>query len=266
MNFDFLPLRWPSLRQVITVHDLLLTQPIGDAPAGVRLKCRAMVWALPAVDQIFVVSDYTRRSLPKHSRRRARVQLIGIDPALSADLAATAEPTLLFGGTPFYLYPGGAHRRKRTDFLLESFNEYRMRSGQAILVSTARLTSSPPDWLRCVPGASNQQLAQLYRGSRGVIYPSQAEGYGLPLLEAAAAGVPALVTSSLPAAEEDPACVAALRMPDDASALEWALQIGRMDGRIHPIARWTDVDNHARWLAYAEACLITGDGTWVRSS
>jgi glycosyltransferase involved in cell wall biosynthesis len=48
---------------------------------------------------------------------------------------------------------------------------------------------------------SDSQLASLYRGSLGFIYPSLGEGFGFPPLEAMASGVP-VITSSVTALPE----------------------------------------------------------------
>lgn len=45
---------------------------------------------------------------------------------------------------------------------------------------------------------TDDELRALYAGSRAVVFPSKAEGFGLPLVEAAAAGAGGLVVSDLP--------------------------------------------------------------------
>jgi glycosyltransferase involved in cell wall biosynthesis len=44
---------------------------------------------------------------------------------------------------------------------------------------------------------SDEELAQLYRGARCVVFISRAEGFGLPIVEAAAAGAPSLLLSDI---------------------------------------------------------------------
>jgi glycosyltransferase involved in cell wall biosynthesis len=46
-----------------------------------------------------------------------------------------------------------------------------------------------------------EQLFELYRGARGFIYPSTFEGFGMPVLEAMAAGIP-LACSDIPVLRE----------------------------------------------------------------
>src|SRR5260370_13265747 len=46
-----------------------------------------------------------------------------------------------------------------------------------------------------------EQLYELFRGARGFIYPSMFEGFGMPVLEAMAAGVP-VACSNIPPLRE----------------------------------------------------------------
>jgi glycosyltransferase involved in cell wall biosynthesis len=75
-------------------------------------------------------------------------------------------------------------------------------------------------------GVSEPDLATLYRSARALLYPSLVEGYGLPLLEAMAAGVP-VIASDVPVFREVAGDAAMLVPPFDTSA--WVSAIIDLD-------------------------------------
>jgi glycosyltransferase involved in cell wall biosynthesis len=67
-----------------------------------------------------------------------------------------------------------------------------------------------------------EELYELYRGARGFIYPSTFEGFGMPVLEAMAAGVP-VACSDIPVLREVAVDCAIYFDPLDEAAIERAL-------------------------------------------
>ena len=85
------------------------------------------------------------------------------------------------------------------------------------------------DWLGHVPAA---RLAALRRDALACLVPSRIEGFGLPVLEALAAGTP-VVASDIPALRESGGDAATYRHPDDPDA--WARAIEHLAN--HPEER-----------------------------
>lgn len=73
----------------------------------------------------------------------------------------------------------------------------------------------------------DRQLAETLAGARALLFPSFAEGYGIPLVEALAAGVP-VIASDLPVFREIGQGVPELLSPVDAAA--WSLAIADYAG------------------------------------
>jgi glycosyltransferase involved in cell wall biosynthesis len=74
------------------------------------------------------------------------------------------------------------------------------------------------DWVRFVGYAGMPDLPALYQMAHAVLFPSLDEGFGLPLLEAFAAGTP-VVASNAGAIPEVAGDAALLSAPEDAQAL-----------------------------------------------
>jgi alpha-1,3-rhamnosyl/mannosyltransferase len=83
-------------------------------------------------------------------------------------------------------------------------------------------------WLRYLGFVPEADLPALYAGARAFVYPSIYEGFGLPVLEAMASGVPvvASIFSSLPEVTQG---AALLVDPDDIDALALCIQASLCD-------------------------------------
>src|SRR5947207_10797380 len=116
--------------------------------------------------------------------------------------------------SPYLLYVGNITRRKNIPVLLEAYDSVRS-SLQARLVLAGALEFGGGDVLermrRGIEGVhylgrvSDDELSALYEGALAFVYPSQDEGFGLPVLEAMASRVPVITTTggALPEAVGD---------------------------------------------------------------
>ncbi len=112
---------------------------------------------------------------------------------------------------PFVLHVGSCIARKRTDILLEVFAAVRENFPHVMLVQVGGLWSAEQakqierlelaSAIRQVRGLDRQTLAALYRRAALILLPSEAEGFGLPLIEGLACGNIALA-SDIPVLRE----------------------------------------------------------------
>ena len=97
---------------------------------------------------------------------------------------------------------------------------------EALLADIARL--SLQGWLKYLGFVPQDDLPLLYSGARAFVYPSVYEGFGLPVLEAMASGVPVVASpfTSLPEVTQG---AALLVDPDDVDALATAIHRSLVD-------------------------------------
>lgn len=130
---------------------------------------------------------------------------------LGVDLVARAEDRP--AGAPYFLYVATIEPRKNHAMLLQLWRELREQTGEAaprlILVGRSgweneaalRFMERHPELAEWRGHCSDAELARLLAGARALLFPSFAEGFGIPLAEALAAGVPALA-ADVPALRE----------------------------------------------------------------
>jgi glycosyltransferase involved in cell wall biosynthesis len=176
-------------------------------------------------------SRATARDLLQHYRlpaNKVRVALLGADP-IFFDLAQRRRPE------PFLLAVSTLHPHKNLDGLLRAFVEFhRERPEFRLTVCGLRgFFTGPLHDLRERLGLQDavdfpgwiprQELHDLYARAWAFVYPSLFEGFGIPVLEAMAAGVPAACSDIEPIASN--VGDAALRFdPQDPAAMVAALR------------------------------------------
>lgn len=203
-----------TLHDVIPLTDPALATADGDALARriAALRPHAAGW--------ITVSEASRAEI---------VRVLGIAPeaVVSAGLAAEAEPpaagALPAGLSPggYFLFHGSDEPRKNLPRIVAGWRASCTARPLVIAGPTgAASTDRPPDppgvvRLGYLPSA---ELPALVAGARALLFPSLAEGFGLPIAEAMALGTPVL-TSAGGATEETAGGAALLIDPADAAAI-----------------------------------------------
>jgi glycosyltransferase involved in cell wall biosynthesis len=213
----------PRGRAIVTCHDLdtfrCLLEPVRDPrPFWFRAMTRRVLNGLSKAAAVACVSEATRRGLLAHRlvpAERLHVVPNGIHPACTSEAypPADADAAGLLGPAcvPELLHVGSTIPRKRIDVLLAVLAEVRRAGHAARLIQVGgALTPEQErqahllgvaDSVVTLPFLDRATLAAVYRRASLVLLPSDAEGFGLPVLESLACKTPVLV-SDLPALRE----------------------------------------------------------------
>jgi glycosyltransferase involved in cell wall biosynthesis len=233
-----------SLPVVGTVHDLSSLHMKGKYPLSHELYIHHIVPSLiRKLDGVIAVSGATRDDLVQTVGLRAQdievihhgVDLVRFSP--SAAQAGSQAAAQRFGlQQPYLLYvsrlehPGKNHVR-----LIQAFGDFKQKSGaphQLVLAGSdwdrAEVVHQAADgspWKSAIKFTGfvpDEALAGLYGGAAVYIFPSLYEGFGMPILEAMACGLPVFCSdcSSLP---EVGGSAAAYFNPEDVSSIAEAL-------------------------------------------
>lgn len=232
---------WPSGGQVPTVLSVLdlTTELFPEHHARVNRwrHRRKLRWAEREADRVVAISESTKRDLVRHRLidpdridvvPLARGTTTGGKAASPADVARVRRKFGL-GDSPYILTVGTIEPRKNHVRLIEAFGRISdafpdlrlvIAGGPGWLMGAIEraLEQSPAaDRIHRLGFTEAEDMPALYEGATLFAYPSLYEGFGLPLLEAMAAGV-AVVTSrasSLPEVAGDAALLVDPESTDD---------------------------------------------------
>lgn len=225
----------PGIPTVCTIYDLQYkTYPEFFAAEDVAQRDRTFMDACRRATALAAISDYSRDSAITHG---------GLDPAcirtihlrMAQRIATGAEDhkgiLTRLGLTPqrYLIYPANFWKHKNHEMLLTAFG---MACHNGLAPDIKLVCTGAPgarqQWLRSAAHAMNlgdrilfpgflpnAELAMLMTNCNGVVFPSLYEGFGLPVIEAMAVGVPVACSNatSLPEVAADAAILFDPRIP-----------------------------------------------------
>jgi glycosyltransferase involved in cell wall biosynthesis len=200
-------------RKIVTVYDLFFLDDPGRSVREARhVFARNAGASLAAADGILAISEFTRRSILERfpvPEEKIAVAPLGLDPLFAGEVPAAAlEETRRRHCLPerFVLFVGAVEKRKNLVNLLEALARVR-RAGEPVdLVLAGREGEASAEVgaaaerlglgraVRNLGYLPDTEIRDLYWLARLLVFPSLCEGFGLPLLEAMASGLPAAVS------------------------------------------------------------------------
>ena len=210
-HFQYIVPPVKSCCYIVTIHDLLFRDFPDEFPSAYRFqKDLFFKRAARKADILTTVSNYSAQSLEYH---------YGI-PKEQVILTPNAVPAMFFedhdklnsqsfirseyGIENFLLYVARIEPRKNHDLLIRAFRDLNLNDLQLVLIGQRSISSPglhlllkelPGEvkarirWFEKIP---QHHLLHFYNAARLFVFPSKAEGFGIPPLEAAVLKTPVL--------------------------------------------------------------------------
>ncbi len=240
---DFvLPPARGGIPTILTVHDLSFIHYPATFPANlVAYLNRVVPWSVARASHILADSAATRHDLQTAwgvAGDKITVLYSGVNerfhPVTDGESLAALRARYGLGDTPFVLAVGTVQPRKNYELLVRAFRPVAARFPHMLVIAGGKgwLTEGLAaeierqglsERVNLIGFVDDDDLPALYSAADLLAFPSLYEGFGLPLLEAMACGVPVLSSdaSSLPEVGGEGAAL--LLSPHDEAAWSAAL-------------------------------------------
>lgn len=206
--------------KVVTIHDLsVFTMPQCHPYERVKRLSKEMEVSLNRADMIITDSEYVKKEIIAHwGLPEAKIGVVklacGEDfyPRSSQDVQQTMDKYgLVYQG--YTLYAGTIEPRKNLSNLVKAYQQLplRVRNQYPLVLAghngwnNAEIfeqieRGQHQGWVKHLGFVPNDNLPHLFSAAKLFVFPSLYEGFGLPVLEAMASGIPTITSnkSSLP--------------------------------------------------------------------
>jgi glycosyltransferase involved in cell wall biosynthesis len=206
-------------KSVVFIHDVLFNRYPEYFTWRERLYFKVLKWTAPAADRIVTTTNYVQNELIRFRYAKNR-QSVDIAPSGVTDIFKPLcfhdkeflERTRIKYNLPdsYLLFVGRLNVRKNIENLIESFRFIHDKNLCLVIAGEKNWKTARTDHfindqeirskIFFTGPVDNEELSSIYAMAKVFCFPSFAEGFGLPPLEAMASGVPVIVsnTTSMP--------------------------------------------------------------------
>lgn len=232
----------PKALNITTVHDFIYERRISHVGLAERIRIKLNHRAIRRSRQIICVSENTRRDLlhflPDIDPKKVSVIYNGVSDEFHPLLDKISELS------DCILFVGGRQDYKNFGFAIQVAKATELK----LLICGNELTDKEKSLLESELGADgysfslrpdNKMLNRFYNSVHCLIYPSEYEGFGIPIIEAQKAGCPviALNASSVPEIIDTQGKYPMLASANINSAIDLIDRFGEQEYREEIVAR-----------------------------
>jgi glycosyltransferase involved in cell wall biosynthesis len=269
-------------RSVVTIHDLIYKR-FPDAHQGLLTAGMSLLVPLAAhrATRIVAVSESVKEDIVRLLAVPAeKIDVVrhgpGAEPAAVPSEEADLRARLRLGDAPIVFSPSARRAHKNLDRLIDAFARVcsdpppllvitGYETGHELDLTQRARTAGVEERLRLTGWLAQEDLEALYLAASCMAFPSLAEGFGLPVVEAMRRGTP-VVCSDAPAllelAEGAALVVDPLSVEDLAAAMTRLLGDGRL--RAELAERGRERVKSLSWRQAAELTLATYERALTR--
>lgn len=211
----YTPSPWPSLPQVVTVHDMIseLFPETYHLP-HVRELRENKAKCLMTATRVIAISEQTKKDLQRiYNISASNIDVIyhGVDFELFSHKKEESNQKNILRKleltSPYFLFLGGRLHHKNFSTLLKAFASRPLSKEYILAVAGTPWTQEESELIKSLnissrlawmPSLDETDLPTVYQNATALALPSYYEGFGLPLIEAMAAGCPVVASQSGP--------------------------------------------------------------------
>lgn len=216
-------LRWlgrrPDVRPLFMLHDVIpLEMPEYVAPSAVKAHATMVDQTAKYADGLIVTTQTAQTAIEAELSNRGAKALptIALPLPVPSIFREPPDPDPSLAGTPYFVICGAIELRKNHLLLLEVWKRLYKRLGPSaphlvivgskgwqgdLILDRLKRCGDVSGHIHVIQGLSTPALKRLISGALALLMPSFIEGFGLPIVEAAALGTP-VIASDIPAHRE----------------------------------------------------------------
>ncbi len=211
----YTPSPWSSIAQVVTIHDMIseiFTETYNLA--HVRALRESKAKCLKTASRVIAISEQTKKDLQKvYNIPASHIDVIyhGVDFDYFSRVQSPIRQKEILEkhslNRPYFLFVGGRLHHKNFKGLLKAFAHSKISNDFVLAVAGTPWNEEELSLINSLgvaskliwmPTLEENELSTVYQKAQALALPSYYEGFGLPLIEAMAAGCPVLASNSGP--------------------------------------------------------------------